>query len=167
MGFPRPMRSIVFLAAPSAEFPEPNQTDPTRPAPSEKTFRYRRRANHRYPFGHPPRQEGRIAIVTDAGLDAVDAAASGAMVVAGRVLPVSDRALRRRPALQGPSPGFRSASPIGVLTRGRCVRRSRVVLASVADVKPAETRRPDRAQDKSQSAGDGGKKEIRRRGEHV
>jgi len=34
-----------------------------------------------------PRQEGRIAIVTDAGLDAVDAAASGAIVVAGRVLP--------------------------------------------------------------------------------
>jgi len=29
--------------------------------------------------------------------------------------------------------------------RRRCVRRSRVVLASVADVKPAETRRPDRA----------------------
>jgi len=49
-------------------------------------------------------------------------------------------------------------SPIGVLTRGCCVRRSRVVLASVADVKPAETRRPDRASGKSQSAGDGGKR---------
>jgi hypothetical protein len=29
--------------------------------------------------------------------------------------------------------------------RGRCVRRRRVVLASVADAKPAEMRRPDRA----------------------
>jgi UDP-3-O-[3-hydroxymyristoyl] glucosamine N-acyltransferase len=45
------------------------------------------RPNHRYHSGRPPRQEGRIAIVTDAGLDAVDAAASGAIVVAGRVLP--------------------------------------------------------------------------------
>jgi len=35
-----------------------------------------------------------------------------------------------------------------------------VVLASVADVKPAETRRPNRAKDKSQSAGDGDKKEF-------
>jgi hypothetical protein len=52
-----------------------------------KIFRFRCNPNHRYHFGHPPRQEGRIAIVTDAGLDAVDAAASGAIVVAGRVLP--------------------------------------------------------------------------------
>jgi hypothetical protein len=33
---------------------------------------------------HPIPNEGRIAIVTDAGLDAVDAAASGAHGVAGR-----------------------------------------------------------------------------------
>jgi hypothetical protein len=71
----------------SAEFPEPDQPDATSPAVLVKTFRFRRRANHRYHSAHPPRQEGRIAIVTDAGLDAVDAAASGAIVVAGRVLP--------------------------------------------------------------------------------
>jgi hypothetical protein len=76
-----------FASARSARFFEPDQADATRPASSEKTFRFRRRANHRYHFAHPPRQEGRIAIVTDAGLDAVDAAASGAIVIAGRVLP--------------------------------------------------------------------------------
>jgi hypothetical protein len=52
-----------------------------------KIFRFRRNPNHRYHSARPPRQEGRIAIVTHAGLDAVDAAASGAIVVAGRVLP--------------------------------------------------------------------------------
>ena len=71
----------------AAQFVEPDQPDPTSPASSEKTFSFLRRANHRYHFAHPPRQEGRIAIVTDAGLDVVDAAASGAIVVAGRVLP--------------------------------------------------------------------------------
>jgi hypothetical protein len=35
---------------------------------------------------HPTPQEGRIAIVTDAGWGAVDAAASGAQCDAGRVL---------------------------------------------------------------------------------
>ena len=56
-------------------------------APESKIFRFRRHPNHRYHFARPPRQEGRIAIVTNAGLDAVDAAASGAIVIAGRVLP--------------------------------------------------------------------------------
>jgi hypothetical protein len=56
-------------------------------APKSKIYRFLRRPNHRYHSARPPRQEGRIAIVTDAGLDAVDAAASGAIVVAGRVLP--------------------------------------------------------------------------------
>ncbi|WP_156795685.1 hypothetical protein [Bradyrhizobium icense] len=53
----------------------------------KKYSAFRHRPNHRYHFAHPPRQEGRIAIVTDAGLDAVDAAASGAIVIARRVLP--------------------------------------------------------------------------------
>jgi hypothetical protein len=56
-------------------------------APESKINCFRRCPNHRYHSRHPPRQEGRIAIVTDAGLDAVDAAASGAIVIAGRVLP--------------------------------------------------------------------------------
>jgi len=72
--------------------------------------------------------------------------------------PVSDPTSRRRPAFQGSRQNLKSASRRSEWRRGRCVRRSRVVLASVADVKPAETRRPDRAQDKSQSAGDGDKR---------
>src|SRR6266540_3292816 len=79
--------SWLICAARSSEFLEPDQPDATRPASSEKIYRFRRNPNHRYHSGRPPRQEGRIAIVTDAGLDAVDAAASGAIVVAGRVLP--------------------------------------------------------------------------------
>jgi hypothetical protein len=44
--------------------------------------------------------------------------------------------------------------------RRMCVRRSRVVLASVADVKLAEIDRPNRAQIDRQFANDGGKKEL-------
>src|ERR1017187_9071000 len=40
-------------------------------------FRLTRRANHFYKFARLTRQQGRIAIVTNAGWDAVDAAASG------------------------------------------------------------------------------------------
>ena len=65
----------------TSDFPKPRQ------APESKIFRFRSHPNQSHNFAHPPRQEGRIAIVTDAGLDAVDAAASGANVVAGRVLP--------------------------------------------------------------------------------
>jgi hypothetical protein len=46
------------------------------------------------------------------------------------------------------------------VTKGRCVRRSRVVLASVADVKPAEICEPNRVSMNHQSAGDGDKKEF-------
>jgi hypothetical protein len=70
--------------------------------------------------------EGRIAIVTDAGWDAVDAAASGAHWQSqGELNLVSD--LRRADE------------------RSCCGRQSRVVLAPVAGVKLAEARRPDRA----------------------
>ena len=44
------------------------------------------------------------------------------------------------------------------VTKGRCVRRSRVVLASVADVKPAEICEPNRASLNRQSADDGDKR---------
>jgi hypothetical protein len=71
----------------SSQFVEADQPDATRPVVLSKIFRFHARANQRYHFARPPRHEGRIAIVTDAGLDAVDAAASGAIVVAGRVLP--------------------------------------------------------------------------------
>jgi hypothetical protein len=77
----------ISCAARSTRFLEPDQPDATRPAAPEKIIRFRHNPNHRYHLARPPRQEGRIAIVTDAGWDAVDAAASGAIVVAGRVLP--------------------------------------------------------------------------------
>ena len=86
-------------AARSSQFVEPDQSDATRPASSEKINRFRLRPNHRYHSARPPRQEGRIAIVTNAGWDAVDAAALARKVVAGRILSVSDRPARRRTAL--------------------------------------------------------------------
>ena len=68
---------------------------------------------------HPT--EGRIAIVTDAGLDAVDATASGAQWQSqGEMNLVS---------------GMRRAND-----PRRSVRQNRVVLASVADAKSAEAR---------------------------
>ena len=60
------------------EFVEPVQGDLPCPVPSEKISLYACRANHLYKLARPIPNEGRIAIVTDAGWDAVDAAASGA-----------------------------------------------------------------------------------------
>jgi hypothetical protein len=57
----------------SAEFPEAIQRDSTGPVPSEKIFSFSPDPNH-FTYYHrlvPP--EGRFAIVTDAGRDAVDA----------------------------------------------------------------------------------------------
>jgi hypothetical protein len=72
---------------------------------------------------HPT--EGRIAIVTDAGLDAVDATASGAQErLQGEMNLVSETRRVNDP---------RSS-----------VRQNRVVLASVADVKSAEARQKTR-----------------------
>jgi hypothetical protein len=62
------------------------QITKTCPAPSEKIFRLTRRANQFYRLARLTRQEGRIAIVTNAGWDAVDAAASARKVTAGRIL---------------------------------------------------------------------------------
>jgi len=81
------LRELADLPARSTKFVEPDQPDATSPASSKKINRFLLRPNHRYHSARPPRQEGRIAIVTDAGLDAVDAAASGAIVVAGRGFP--------------------------------------------------------------------------------
>jgi hypothetical protein len=65
-------------------------------------------------LAHPPRQEGRIAIVTDAGLDAVDAAASGAIVVA-----VSDLTFAQTTGVSRPSPlSSVGISPVGVAGEG-------------------------------------------------
>ena len=82
------------------------------------------------------RQEGRFAVVTNAGWDAVDAAALARRFVRRAVF--RERATaRRRTALQRLRQSLAdstwSAKNSG---GGRCVRRSRVVLASVADAKP-------------------------------
>src|SRR5258705_3603549 len=89
------------------------------PALFAKIFRFRRRANQNYKPRRPVPHEGRIAIVTDAERDAVDAAALGAPDVAGRDEP---RERSRARKTNGASGG----------------RQSRVVLAPVAGAKFAE-----------------------------
>jgi hypothetical protein len=74
--------------------------------------------------------EGRIAVVTDAGRDAVDAAASGATRDAGRALAREHATARGRTMLFAPAPEFDgpvpgSAKPLAQAGR---VRRKRVVL---------------------------------------
>ena len=58
------------------QFPQPDQAVSTCPVLSEKIFWFSETANHLYIRNRPTPLEGRIAIVTDAGLDAM--AASGA-----------------------------------------------------------------------------------------
>src|SRR6202035_1693291 len=60
------------------EIPEPDQSDLGSPVPFAKIFAFTRRANHLYKFApsHPTR--GALAIVTNAGRGAVDAAALSA-----------------------------------------------------------------------------------------
>ena len=73
-----------------------------------------------------PSPRGALAIVIDAGRDAVDAAASGTQRESqGEMNLVSDKTACGRQMLA-------------------CVRQSRVVLAPVAGVKSAEASRPDR-----------------------
>jgi hypothetical protein len=84
------------------------------------------------------RQEGRIAIVTNAGWDAVDAAASARKMIAGRAFRlVSDRPARKT-------------------NDAICVRQNRVVLASVADAKlsVANSTQPDQVSHQAGSDGD-------------
>src|SRR3954451_7082280 len=57
------------------------------PAPFAKIFRFPIYPNQFYDRRRPIPKEGRIAIVTDAGLDAVDAAASGAQMCSQGGLP--------------------------------------------------------------------------------
>jgi hypothetical protein len=84
-------------------------------------FRLTRRANHSYKFARLTRQEGRIAIVTNAD---------------------GMRWTRQRRARRGVRrAGWQKTCERsnGARTNGDCgVRQNRVVLASVADVKPAE-----------------------------
>src|ERR1700716_3106730 len=70
---------------PSTDWPDGQFLDPRVQPPLQKYSASRRPDSNLYP---PPSRptEGRIRIVRDAGRDAVDAAALGACVVAGRVL---------------------------------------------------------------------------------
>jgi hypothetical protein len=106
-------------------------------------FRILLDATPKSPLQLPPSrpERGALAIVTNVG------AGCGGRGSVGRVVVLAGRALVREQTQRADD------------WRG-CVRQKRVVPASVADVKLAETRRPDRAQDKSQSAGDGDKKEF-------
>jgi hypothetical protein len=67
-------------AARKRRFDQPFQRDLGCPAAPSKIFRLTCRANQFYQLAVSSRQEGRIAIVTNAGWDAVDAAASGAQM---------------------------------------------------------------------------------------
>ena len=93
------------------EFVEPVQGDLPCPVPSEKISLYACRANHLYKLARPIPNEGRIAIVTDAGWDAVDATALAREVVRRAV--IRERARRAgRTALK------RTAKPCGPGIRG-------------------------------------------------
>src|SRR5258708_19355482 len=89
------------------------------PALFAKIFRFRRRANQNYKPRRLVPHEGRIAIVTDAERDAVDAAALGAPDVAGRDEP-RERSIARK--TNGASRG----------------RQSRVALAPLPGANSAE-----------------------------
>jgi hypothetical protein len=56
-----------------AEFVEAIQSDSTSPVPFPKIFRFAADPNQNYILRHPALTEGRFAIVTDVGRDAVDA----------------------------------------------------------------------------------------------
>jgi hypothetical protein len=87
----------------------------------------------------PSRLEGRWPSITNVG------AGCGGRGSVGRVVVVAGRALACERKQRADD------------WRG-CVRQSRVVLAPVAGVKPAEERRPNRVLAILQSAGDGGKR---------
>ena len=83
------------------------------------------------------RQEGRFAVVTNAGWDAVDAAALARKWSSQGRFSVSEQPARRRTALQRLRQNSADSTwSVESFGGGRCVRRSRVVLASVADAKP-------------------------------
>jgi hypothetical protein len=113
------------------------------PAPARKIFRFHRRANQRYTLAPSCPAEGRWPSSRTLGRDAVDAAASGAKRRRRAGSPVSEQAARRRPALVPrlcENCGGRALTDEVSFAKAGCVRRSRVVLASVADVKLAEAK---------------------------
>jgi len=104
-----------------------------------KKIRFTRRANHLYKLAPSHPKEGRSRSSRNARWDAVDAAAPARNRCLPGGSPVSDQPARGRTALQCLRQDFGRRHMAGRgLGRGRCGRRSRVVLASVADVKLAE-----------------------------
>ena len=73
---PERQATTALLQTNRRSFRPAGKTPKTCPAPFRKIFPFRRRAKHLYPLAYPIPKEGRIAIVTDAGWDAVDAAAA-------------------------------------------------------------------------------------------
>jgi hypothetical protein len=105
---PRP-RSFTraLLHASGEQFAKRFQHDLPCPVLARKIIRYACRANHLYESARLTRQEGRLAIVTNARWDAVDAAAFGVQGSCRAGLPVSDMPACRRTALT------RTAKPRG------------------------------------------------------
>ena len=103
------------------------------------------------------RREGRVAIVTNAGWDAVDAAASGASGLLQGGYSVSKTFARTT----GDKSAFVDFGGRHMARRsadgGGCGRQNRVVLAPVAGAKPAEARSAQPGAARRQFAGDGDK----------
>jgi hypothetical protein len=135
----------------AGEFLERVQSDLGRPVPSTKICLFPAPPNHRYTRRHPVPLKGAFRDRHGRrARDAVDAAASGVrMGPQGGLIPVSGRPSRR--------------------TNGACGgRRSRVVLASVADAKSRGVlRTPNRAFRKTLIRGMTVAKGIRHRGERA
>ena len=140
-----------------------------RPASASKIFRFALTPNQPYNSAHPVLLRGAYRDRHGRWVrDAMDAAASGARGVAGRIS-VSDRPPRRRPALKRLRQNFgrqhmSRSKRFGGGSRGR---QKRVVLAPVAGVKLMEIRgaRPGIRWIANSSATVA--KGIRRRGERV
>jgi hypothetical protein len=67
------MPAFDYINAPRGKILKQDQSDSTRPAPFAKIFLFARDPNHFTYRRRPVPSEGRLAIVTDAGRDAVDA----------------------------------------------------------------------------------------------
>jgi hypothetical protein len=115
----------------------------TCPALSQKIIRFRCRANQFYQLAPSfPGKRGGSRVVTNAGGDAVDAAASARKGNRRAGYPVSEQPARKT------NDAF-------------CVRQNRVVLASVADVKLTEAKSAQPGADLAVNPfGDGDKKEF-------
>jgi hypothetical protein len=145
-------------------FIERDQGDLPCPVLTEKIFLFSDTPNQRYKRRRLIPQEGRRPSSRTLGWDAVDAAASGANEIAGRLAVSGHRAPDERRYFR-PCWRFRRACPPKPLAKADgCVRQNRVVPAPVAGVKlPVATSiQPDRLAIKPVATVT---RRIRRRGE--